>query len=45
MTGGAVQNGAAVVEMTVQAVDQMGVEAVDNCTIPEQPPAEDETEP
>lgn len=39
------QNGAAVLEMTVHAVEQIGVEAVDNSTIPEQPPAEDETEP
>lgn len=39
------QNGAAVLEMTVHAVEQIGVEAVDNSTIPEQPPAEDETAP
>lgn len=39
------QNGAAVLEMTVHAVEQIGVEAVDNSTIPEQPPSEDETAP
>lgn len=37
------QNGAAVLEMTVHAVEQIGVEAVDDSTIPEKPPAEDET--
>ena len=36
------QDGAAVLEMTVHAVEQIGVEAVDDSTIPEKPPAEDE---
>lgn len=39
------QDGAAVLEMTVHAVEQIGVEAVDDSTIPEQPPSEDETAP
>ena len=39
------QDGAAVLEMTVHAVEQIGVEAVDDSTIPEKPPSEDETAP
>ena len=39
------QNGAAVLQMTVHAVEQIGVEAVDDSTIPEKPPAEDEASP
>ena len=39
------QDGAAVLEMTVHAVEQIGVEAVDDSTIPEQPPSEDEAAP
>lgn len=39
------QNGAAVLEMTVHAVEQIGVEAVDDSTIPEQPPTEEEAAP
>lgn len=39
------QSGAAVLEMTVHAVEQIGVEAVDDSTIPEQPPEADQDEP
>lgn len=39
------QNGAAVLDLTVHAVEQIGVEAVDDSTIPEQPPTEEEAGP
>lgn len=39
------QNGAAVLEMTVHAVEQIGVEALDDSTIPEESPTEDGTAP